>query len=151
MDIREQYDKLFKYCCSRVSSRETAEDITQEAFLRFLEHPEYQGKPHEIQYLYTIARNLCVDEYRKKPPDELPEDVPDDHPGESAWIDRIALRAVLDRLPDEEREIIVMRYISDLSVADIARIHGVTWFSMNRRIKNILARMRKDFGKEGMI
>ena len=151
MDIREQYDKLFQYCYSRVSSRETAEDITQETFLRFLEHPEYQGKPHEIQYLYTIARNLCVDAYRKKPPDELPEDLPDDHPGEAAWIDRIALRAVLDKLPDEEREIIVMRYISDLSVADLARIHGVTWFSMNRRIKNILARMRKDFGKEEMV
>ena len=99
MDIREQYDKLFQYCYSRVSSRETAEDITQETFLRFLEHPEYQGKPHEIQYLYTIARNLCVDAYRKKPPDELPEDLPDDHPGEAAWIDRIALRAVLDKLP----------------------------------------------------
>ena len=151
MDIREHYDKLFQYCCSRVSSRETAEDITQEAFLRFLEHPEYQGKAHEIQYLYTIARNLCIDAYRKKPPDELPEDLPDDHPGESAWIDRIALRSVLDKLPEDEREIIVLRYVSELSVADLARIHGVTWFAMNRRIKNILTRMRKDFGKEGMV
>lgn len=150
MDIREHYDKLFQYCYSRVSSRETAEDITQETFLRFLEHPEYQGSSHEVQYLYTIARNLCVDEYRKKPPDELPEDLPDDHPGESAWIDRLALRSVLDRLPEDEREIIVLRYVSELSVADLARIHGVTWFSMNRRIKHILAKMRKEFGKEGL-
>jgi RNA polymerase sigma-70 factor (ECF subfamily) len=94
---------------------------------------------------------LCIDAYRKKPPDELPEDLPDDHPGESAWIDRIALRSVLDKLPEDEREIIVLRYVSELSVADLARIHGVTWFAMNRRIKNILTRMRKDFGKEGMV
>ena len=151
MDIRDQYDKLFQYCYSRVSSRETAEDITQETFLRFLEHPEYKGSPHEIQYLYTIARNLCIDEYRKKPTDELPEDIPDDHGGESEWIDRLALRSVLDRLPEDERELIVLRYVSELSVSDLARMHGVTWFSMNRRIKAILAKMRKDFGKEGLV
>ncbi|MCR5718662.1 MAG: RNA polymerase sigma factor [Oscillospiraceae bacterium] len=148
MDIREHYDKIFKYCSSRISSRETAEDITQETFLRFLEHPEYQGK-HALQYLYTIARNLCVDTYRKQPEEELPEEIPDTHSGESEWIDRIALRTVLDRLPPEDREIIVLRYVSELSVADIARIHGVSWFVMNRRIKSVLAELRNAFGKEG--
>ena len=150
MDIREHYDKIFKYCQSRISSRETAEDITQETFLRFLEHPEYQGK-HALQYLYTIARNLCVDEYRRQPTDPLPEDIAEEHSQESDWIDRLALRAVLDQLPDEDREIIVLRYVSELSVADIARIHGVSWFVMNRRIKSILAVMRNAFGKEGAV
>ena len=149
MDIQDQYQKIFRYCSSRIASRETAEDITQETFLRFFEHPEYQGSGKELQYLYTIARNLCIDEYRRKPSEPLPEDIPEAHSHEPEWIDRFALRAVLDRLPAEEREIIVMRYVSELSVADIARIHGVTWFAMNRRIKRILAVMRKEFEKEG--
>lgn len=150
MDIRDQYQKIFRYCSSRIASRETAEDITQETFLRFYEHPEYQGSGKEIQYLYTIARNLCIDEYRRKPEDPLPEDIPAEHDGESEWIDRFALRAVLDALPDEEREIIVLRYVSELSVADIAKLRGVSWFAMNRCIKRILGKMRQKFEKEGL-
>lgn len=150
MDIRDQYQKIFRYCSSRIASRETAEDITQETFLRFYEHPEYQGSGKEIQYLYTIARNLCIDEYRRKPEDPLPEDIPAEHGGEPEWIDRLALRAVLDALPDEEREIIVLRYVSELSVADIAKLRGVSWFAMNRCIKRILGKMRQKFEKEGL-
>lgn len=150
MDIRDQYQKIFRYCSSRIASRETAEDITQETFLRFYEHPEYQGSGKEIQYLYTIARNLCIDEYRRKPEDPLPEDIPAEHGGEPEWIDRLALRTVLDALPDEEREIIVLRYVSELSVADIAKLRGVSWFAMNRCIKRILGKMRQKFEKEGL-
>ena len=149
MDIQEQYKKIFQFCSSRIASRETAEDITQETFLRFYEHPEYQQSGRELQYLYTIARNLCIDEYRRKPTAPLPEDIPEEHSRESEWIDKLALRAVLDRLPEEERDIIVMRYVSELPVADIAKICGVSWFAMNRRIKRILANMRKEFEKEG--
>lgn len=150
MDIRDQYQKIFRYCSSRIASRETAEDITQETFLRFYEHPEYQGSGKEIQYLYSIARNLCIDEYRRKPEDPLPEDIPAEHGDESEWIDRLALRAVLDALPEEEREIIVLRYVSELSVADIAKLRGVSWFAMNRCIKRILGKMRQKFEKEGL-
>lgn len=148
MDIHDQYQKIFKYCSSRIASRETAEDLTQETFLRFYEHPEYLGSGREIQYLYTIARNLCIDEYRRKPEDPLPEDIPAEHGGESDWINRFTLRAVLDALPDDEREIIVLRYVSELSVADIAKLRGVSWFSMNRCIKRILLKMRQEFEKE---
>lgn len=65
LDLDEQYDKIYRYCYFRVHSRETAEDITQEAFLRFLESDGYQSRSKALQYLYTIARNLCIDAYRK--------------------------------------------------------------------------------------
>lgn len=151
MDLQDQYRKIFQYCSSRIASRETAEDITQETFLRFYEHPEYQQSGKELQYLYTIARNLCIDEYRKKPEDPLPEDIPEEHSQEQDWIDRFALRAVLDTLPEEDRDIIVLRYVSGLSVAEIAKLNGTSWFTMNRRIKRILSVMRKSFEKEGSV
>ncbi len=37
MDLEEQYDKIYRYCYFKVRRRETAEDITQETFLRFFE------------------------------------------------------------------------------------------------------------------
>ena len=150
MDLHEQYQKIFQYCASRIASRETAEDITQETFLRFYEHPEYHKQGKELQYLYTIARNLCIDEYRRKPVDPLPEDISEAHSGESDWIDRLMLRSVLDSLPADDRELIVLRYVSGLSVAEIAKIRGVSWFAVHRAIKRILRVMRIEFeGKEG--
>ena len=150
MDIQEQYRKVFQYCSSRIASPETAEDLTQETFLRFLEHPEYQGNGKEMQYLYTIARNLCIDEYRKAPDEAKGEPLQADRQAEG-WIDRLAVREILDGLPEEEREIIVLRYVAELSVREISHIFGVSWFAMNRRIRHILSQMRKDFEKEGSV
>lgn len=150
MDIKEHYKRIFQYCCSRISNRDTAEDVTQETFLRFLEHPEYQGSGKELQYLYTIARNLCIDEYRRVQTEALPEDLPDETSQEPGWIDRLTLRNILEQLPEEEREIITLRYVAELSVSDIAGMHGVSWFAMNRKIKRILAKMRNSFEKEGL-
>ena len=83
MDIDEQYDKIYRFCYLRVRHRETAEDITQETFLRFLEHPQYHNTDKTLQLLYTIAGNLCTDEFRKKTSaslsdtDASPDDVED--------------------------------------------------------------------------
>ncbi|MEE5991741.1 MAG: RNA polymerase sigma factor [Oscillospiraceae bacterium] len=153
MDIKDQYKKVFQYCYSRIADRDTAEDITQETFLRFLEHPEYQKSGNEIQYLYTIARNLCIDEYRKVPVETLSdeaENIPEQSAGERGWIDSIVLRKILDGLPKEEREIIILRYVSELSVSEIAGIYQTSWFTMNRRIKRILEKLRKLFEEEGL-
>ena len=153
MDIKEQYEKIFQYCYSRVANRDIAEDITQETFLRFLEHPEYQKSGKEIQYLYKIARNLCIDEYRKNPTETLSdetENIPEQSAGEMGWIDSMVLRNILDRLPDEEREIIILRYVSELSVSEIAGIYQISWFTMNRKIKRILEKLRKEFKEEGL-
>ena len=73
MDIEEQYEKLLKYCYMKVNSRELAEDITQETFLRFWQTQSYQNMGKEMAYLYSIARNLCLDYFKKKKED-LPGD-----------------------------------------------------------------------------
>ena len=65
LDINEQYDKIYRYCFLRVRHKETAEDLTQETFLRYLEHPQYHSEDKTLQLLYTIAGNLCTDEFRK--------------------------------------------------------------------------------------
>lgn len=150
MDLKEQYKKIFQYCYFRIPNCETAEDLTQETFLRFLEHPEYQRKGHELQYLYTIARNLCIDEYRKIPQETLPEELPDRTNLETELIDSLTLRNIVDALPEKEREIIMLRYINEVSVSDLSKIYNLSWFAMNRRIKKILSKMQNEFEKEGL-
>lgn len=150
MDLKEQYKKIFQYCYYRIPDSRTAEDLTQETFLRFLEHPEYQEKGCDLQYLYTIARNLCIDEYRRTSPEELPEELPDGSDLETELTDSLTLRSIMDALPEEEREIVMLRYINKVSVADISKLYHISWFAMNRRIKKILAKMRHEFEKEGL-
>lgn len=65
MDFEEQYDKIYRYAYYKMKQAEIAEDITQETFLRFLESDTYRNTGQALQYLYTIARNLCMDEFRK--------------------------------------------------------------------------------------
>ena len=66
VDLKDQYDKLFRYCFFKVRDRAAAEDMTQETFLRFLESPHYRNMNKELHYLYTIAGNLCKDHFRKR-------------------------------------------------------------------------------------
>ena len=76
-DVEDQYDKIYRYCYFRLRDRQTAEDVTQGTFLRYLENYEAGTADQALRCLYTIARNLCVDEYRRcsreqswKPQDE---------------------------------------------------------------------------------
>lgn len=56
MDLKEQYDKIYRYCYFKVRRREMAEDITQETFLRVFEKNKHFGKEEH----YSIYIQLHV-------------------------------------------------------------------------------------------
>lgn len=149
-DPAEQYDKIYKYCYIRLNNRENAEDITQETFLRFLEHPEYASSDKALCLLYTIAGNLCADHFRQKKTEELPEEIPVQENFEQQLTDNISLRQALSRLSQQDRELVLLRYINDVPVNVISRLFGVSRFAMSRRLKKILDTLRNELGKEGM-
>ena len=70
LDLSEQYDKIYRYCYFKVNDRCAAEDLAQETFLRYFSHTPYISRGKQLAYLYTIARNLCVDYYRNPRRDE---------------------------------------------------------------------------------
>lgn len=146
MNLSEQYDKLLRYCYMKTKDRYMAEDIVQESFLRFWQNKSYKDTGKEMAYLYTIARNLCMDEFRKNRALNI-----EDYTGLSSISDSeiegitdgIAIESALGELSDELREIIVMRYVSEMSAADIGKVIGMSRFSVNRRLKEGLAILRK--------
>lgn len=149
VDLENQYDKIYRFCYLHIHNRETAEDLTQETFLRFFEHPHYNNSDKEIQYLYTIAKNLCIDEYRKKPTEFLNDETVQQKDNESELLTHIALKSAVENLSDEDREIILLRYINDVPVSVISDLYKISRFSLYRRIKKILASLRKEFeGRE---
>lgn len=148
LDINEQYDKIYRYCYLRVKKRETAEDLTQETFLRYLEHPQYHSIDKTLQLLYTIAGNLCKDEYSRHKYDEIPDNVVSGENIEESVINNHTLSEALEKLSEEDREIILLRYINEVPVNVIANIYSISRFALNRRIKKILAQLHDEIGKE---
>ena len=73
LDISEQYDKIYRYCYFKVNDRFLAEDLAQETFLKYFAQNSYVNRGKQLAYLYTIARNLCVDYYRSPKREETME------------------------------------------------------------------------------
>lgn len=151
MNIDEQYDRIYRYCFMKVRHKETAEDITQETFLRYLEHPHYNSVDKTLQLLYTIAGNLCRDEFRKVKASELPEDSASHEDVEDTVISGVELKKALAALSEEEREIILLRYVNEVPVNVIAKLHNISRFALNRRINSILGKLHEYLGKEELI
>ena len=150
-DINEQYDKIYRYCFLRVRHKETAEDLTQETFLRYLEHPHYNSVDKTLQLLYTIAGNLCLDEFRKKKTTELSDTEVSAENVENDVLSGVDLKQALNKISAEDREIILLRYVNEVPVNVIAKLYNISRFALNRRIKRILGDLQEYLGREELI
>ena len=134
----------------KTKDKSLAEDIVQETFLRFWQSHSYEDTGKEMAYLYTIGRNLCMDAFRKKELLNIEDcsELESASCSETELLDQITIEMALDRLPDELREIVVMRYISEMSSAEIGKVLGMSRFSVNRRLKEGLEILKKALGGE---
>lgn len=156
MDLEEQYDKIYRYCYFRTGNERLAEDLTQEAFLRYYESSQYRDAGRPLAYLYTIARNLCVDEYRRNRPLLLSVwDEEDTCAGflrqegfEEKSVTRLALHAALKELAEEERELLLLRYVNGLSFAQLAQIYGKSRFALMRALKKAARELERRMSDE---
>lgn len=164
-DLEEQYDRIYRYCYFKLHRREVAEDITQETFLRYLEHYKDRSQEWDLRYLYTIAHNLCVDEYRKPVTESLPaEDVKGKTAGEWAVTKRLSpaipepdhadktitslwLRNALNKLSEEDQEILLLRYANEVSNNVICGMLQISRFALYRKMQKALRKLRKELGE----
>lgn len=144
VDIDQHYEKIYKYCYFRLHNRDLAEDITQETFLRFFTSDTYRDTGQALQYLYTVARNLCIDEYRRPQNKELFDEILLDV--ENDLVISMDLRAALQRLNDDDRELIVLRYVSEVPIAVLCKMYGMSRFALYRKIQSITKHLQKYMG-----
>lgn len=137
-EIEELYDKIYRYCFFKLRNSASAEDITQEAFLRFFA----QNTDINAAYIFTIAKNLCTDMFRKKQTEELSDNYPTEDFSDKSDT-KIAVRTALEKLDEQHREILVMRYIAEMSVNETAESLGISRFALYRLERAALAEMKK--------
>lgn len=122
--------KVQRYLYYRIGHAQTAEDLTTEVFLRVIENLadyRFQDVPFQA-WVFQIARNLAVDHFRRQ---RVRNHLPLDHtlPANGDGPDAIAARSVtaeqlsgaLQNLTDGQRDVIVMRFISEMPIADVAQ------------------------------
>lgn len=153
-EIEEQYDKIYRYCYFKLQNREIAEDLAQETFLRFLESPNYHNEGKALRYLYTIARNLCIDEYRKKKyqilEGEFDEGKMVGSDMEEKTVISLTVKAALLELEEDERELVLLRYVNEVSISVICGIYHMSRFSCYRKLKRIMKVLKEKLESAGL-
>ncbi len=135
--------QIYNLALSLTRSREDAEDVTQETYLRLWRSlPDYRGASAK-SYIFRIARNIAIDLIRKKNKSfeldtviltddgEIERDIADPDPDirpDEAFLRKLTIETVrgcIDSLPLPMRELIVMRDMDGLSYSEIAEILGI--------------------------
>ncbi len=150
MDIEEQYDKIYRYCYFKLYDDQMAQDITQETFLRFCKQGLNLGSDKELPYLYTIAKNLCIDHFRQRTVEslgEITEEIIDDLTED--WISNLTLRMTISTLPEDEQELLFLRYVNEISITTICKITGLSRFAVYRKLSKSLKWLKEELLKEG--
>ena len=147
-------EPLYKYVYIRCGyNRELAEDITQDIFVKAWEKRSTfnPSKSTLKNWIYVIARNHLIDTYRKKKISvkSFDEDIYVKDLNISVEDEAVVSDILrnLDRLKEKEKEVIVLRYVQDLEIEDIAKILGksknTTKVMIHRAIKKLKYIMNK--------
>lgn len=155
-EIVMQYQQpIFSYLGRMSLSQAQAEEIAQEAFLRAWRHlDDYQStKAAFSTWLFTIARNLALNELtsaRSKNEFSSGEELPDiaseaPEPMQILCIKQqhFQLQAALRELTMQDKSVIGLAYVNELSMADMARIEGCSLEAIKTRLHRAKERLRK--------
>lgn len=142
IDIDEQYDKIYRYCYFKLKNQHLAEDITQETFLRFFESNSYKDTGRPLAYLYTVARNLCIDEFRRVHTEELKEEILQTG-FEDGVVEKENLLQAMEILTKEEQELLLLRYVNEVSLGDLSKMYGKSRFALYREFSKITSKLER--------
>ena len=158
--LNRHQDRLFNYIFFLVRSREVAEDIFQETFVKAittLQQGRYQNDGKFAAWITRIAHNLVIDQFRIErnenaiSNDEVEFDLLNDAKLSEGTVENRMVneqvlkdvRALIDELPDCQREVVFMRYYQDLSFKEIADITGVSINTALGRMRYAVLNMRR--------
>lgn len=168
--LRRYEQPIYNFLLRSVRDRTAAEDLTQEVFMRVVAGSQGFNRASKFStWLYTIARHICIDHTRKMkhrrhasldgagpegddgPGARLLERIANDGPGVDRHADSERLRErialAVEALPEEQREVFLMRHVEGLPFADIAAICEVPENTVKSRMRYALERLQATLGE----
>ncbi len=146
---REYYPRILGYVRSKLSSPQEAEDVCSSAMLKIVRGlPTFDPEKSSLStWIYTIVRNTLTDHYRsRRSHEELGEDIPyeGDDFEEILQEERLEeLAAALEKLPQRERDVIILHYYSGISLREISEAIGMSYSNMKIIHRKALAGLKK--------
>ena len=153
---------VWRVCWHYTGNREAAEDCGQEAMIRIWRNlANYRGECALESWVYRIAANCCMDWLRKKKRDrsvsveplrEQGFDPADTSPGTAEQVvakdERQRLREAISRLPDEQREALILTQLEKVPYEEAARALGVSEGTVKSRVNRAKARLKEILSEE---
>jgi RNA polymerase sigma-70 factor (ECF subfamily) len=162
--VRRHQQALFNFAFRQLRVAQLAEDVVQETFVRVVQNAlDFKHEARFTTWAYTITRNLCIDQLRKRALRKHPSlDQSGGEEGDGPTLgeltadprasvergatsielkDRIA-RAV-ELLPDDQREVFLMREMANLPFKEIAEITNVPENTVKSRMRYALERLQE--------
>ena len=162
------HQDVFQFLIYLVKNRQTAEDLVQEVYVRVLRaYSKFEGKSSEKTWLFSIAKNVAIDHFRKHSvrkkkmfdafdweSTQLPskEMLPEDFAVLND--DMKALLLALDTCTGDQKMVVIMRYFQELSISETAQIlswtEGKVKTTQHRAIKALREKLSHQL-KEGNV
>jgi len=165
--INKHQSKIFGFIYSKISDRDISNDIFQDTFIKViktLKSKSYNEEGKFLPWVMRIAHNLIIDHYRrnkKMPMFRETEEFSifsimsdDSLTIENEIIQNqveIDLRKIIEELPDDQKEVLMMRMYQDMSFKEISEITGVSINTALGRMRYALMNMRKVIEKHQII
>jgi len=163
--VRRYQGPLFNFAMRHLRSPTSAEEVVQDAFVRVVQSAgDFKHEARFSTWVFTIVRNLCIDQIRKralrKHPSLDESKRADEGEGPTlgeqtadgkADVERSAVSneirervmSAVDTLPDEQREVFLLREVSNLPFKEIAEIVGVPENTVKSRMRYALERLQE--------
>src|SRR3954463_12003797 len=156
--INRYKDKIYTSVYMLVKDKYLAEDIFQDAFLKMIKtikEGRYAEQGKFLPWAIRVAHNLCMDHFRRSR-QQIPVTLPDgqdisylfgagDMPSDGIEQQQVhaSVRKLVEELPEEQREVVVLRIYADLSFKEISELTGVSINTALGRMRYALINLRK--------
>jgi len=153
---RRYLDRVYGYAFYQLGDHHDAEDVTERIFLAALRAlPDFRDQGSTFRaWLFRIAHNTIANAHRSRArrrteplPDDFQRAAPDADPaGQVALADELReIRRVVAEMPDDRRQVILLRFVDDLSTAEIAEVldrsPGAVRVLLHRSLRDLAARL----------
>ncbi|MEI8224170.1 MAG: RNA polymerase sigma factor [bacterium] len=155
----ELFTPLYRYVFFRVRNYDESMDIIQSVFMKVFEKYAHKSKNELEKLLYRSARNEMIDRGVKKKallvdPSESSwnnikdESTPNPEHNSIARDNRVLVHKLLEQLPDDDKDIIILRYLQEKEYSEIAVIVGKRESTIRQIVTRSLQKLRKQYEQE---
>lgn len=149
--FERHHPRIFHFCNRMTGNATLSEDLVQEVFMRVLKYREtFRGDSDFLPWLYRMARNACIDHFRRSGREALAPDEPAEPASDAPSVtdlleqdeDLRMLRRALLRLPPDKREVLVLSRYEHRRYAEIADLLGCSVGAVKVRVHRAIRQLR---------